>query len=208
MGLRKSFLLLLPVLLTISCMIIFQLAAEQFGVKLGYLAGFLFYWLFWCLLVPVVLVGRTRIVQFIRPSPVFDHKIILCLSSLLIFVYAYAFPAAIKKANGLIIILSFVLAAINETVEEVLWRAVYLQTFKSTWRSVGYSSLGFAVWHYAPQTIVANKNPGGVHSFVAFAFILGLCFSYAAFRQRSIFWTIIAHTLLDFAGLGAIFYFK
>jgi hypothetical protein len=43
------------------------------------------------------------------------------------------------------------------------------------------------VWHYAPQVIVANKNPGGTHSFVVFAFILGLCFSYVAFRQQAFF---------------------
>jgi membrane protease YdiL (CAAX protease family) len=189
-------------------MIIFKVATEQFGDKLGYFTGFLFYWLFWCLLVPVLLIGPTVIKHFLKPSALFDYKIILCLISLPIFVYAYAFPAAVKRADPFIISLSFILAVINATSEEVLWRAVYLQMFKNPWINIGYATLGFAVWHYAPQVIVANKNPGGIHSFVVFAFTLGLCFSYVGFRQKSIFWTIIAHTLLDFGGLGATFYLK
>src|SRR4051812_10045021 len=96
---RKTFLFLLPILLTISCTIVFKTAVEILGVKKGYLTGFLFYWLIWCLLVPIGITGLTRITRFFKPSPVFDLKIVLCLVCLLIFVYAYAFPAAIKKAD-------------------------------------------------------------------------------------------------------------
>lgn len=207
-NLIKLSLLLLPILLTITCIIVFQLAAKQFGAKWGYLTGFVFYWLIWCLLVPALLIGPQKIFRFFKPSTVLDYKIVLCLVPLLIFVYAYAFPAALKKANASIIFLSSVLAIVNATFEEVLWRDVYLQSFTNTWISIGYASLGFAVWHYAPQIIVASKHPGGLHSFVAFAFILGLCYSYVAYRQQSIFWTTFTHILFDFAGLGAAFYFK
>jgi membrane protease YdiL (CAAX protease family) len=124
------------------------------------------------------------------------------------FRVCYAFPKAIKQATVLVVVCSLLLAVVNATLEEVLWRTTYLQTFSNRWISIGYAALGFAVWHYAPQVIIANRNPGGSHSFVLFSFILGLCFGYVAFRQQSVFWTTISHTLLDFAGLGALFYFK
>jgi membrane protease YdiL (CAAX protease family) len=101
------------------------------------------------------------------------------------------------------------LAIVNAALEEILWRSTYMFVFGDRpWLVIGYSSVGFAIWHYAPQIIMENRNPGGAHSFVAFAFVLGLCYSYVAFRQRSIFWTTVAHAFFDFAGLGAAFYFK
>jgi membrane protease YdiL (CAAX protease family) len=205
---NKTILYLLPLVLTLSCMLVFQLAAKQFGTKWGYFIGFLFYWIVWCTIIPLLVVGPTAIFNFFNPSPIFEYKIILCLVSLLIFVYAYAFPKALKHANLLIILCSLLMAFVNATLEEVLWRTTYLQTFSTNWISIGYASLGFALWHYAPQVILVNRNPGGAHSFVAFAFVLGLCYAYVASRQQSVFWTTIAHTLLDFAGLGAAFYFK
>jgi membrane protease YdiL (CAAX protease family) len=189
-------------------MLVFQFSAKQLGTKWGYFTGFLFYWVIWCTIVPLLLVGPGAIIKFFKPSATFDYKIIFCLITLLVFVYAYAFPKAIKQANLLIIICSFLMAYVNATLEEVLWRSTYLQTFSNEWISIGYASLGFAVWHYAPQIILANRNPGGAHSFVLFALLLGLCYAYVAYRQQSIFWTTISHTLLDFAGLGALFYFK
>ena len=205
---NKIILYSLPVLLTLSCMLVFQFAAKQLGTKWGYFTGFLFYWVIWCTIVPLFLVGPRNLINFFKPSAAFDYKIILCLITLLVFVYAYAFPKAVKQANLLIIICSFLMAFVNATLEEMLWRTTYLQTFSNEWISIGYASLGFAVWHYAPQIILVNRNPGGAHSFVLFALLLGLCYAYVACRQQSVFWTTIAHTLLDFGGLGAIFYFR
>jgi membrane protease YdiL (CAAX protease family) len=188
--------------------LVFQFAAEQWGIKWGYLAGFIFYWIIWCTVVPLVFVGPKSIISFFKSSPVFDYKILFCLVALLVFVYAYAFPKSIKQATVPIVFLSFVLALVNATLEEVLWRTTYLKIFSNRWISIVYAALGFAVWHYAPQVILVNRNPGGAHSFVFFSFAFGLCMSYVAFRQQSVFWTTISHTLLDFAGMGALFYFK
>jgi membrane protease YdiL (CAAX protease family) len=204
----KIVLIVLPVVLTVSCTFVFQMAAKQFGSKWGYFIGFVFYWLIWCTIIPLLFVGSRQIIDFFKQSNVFDYKIVLCLVTLLLFVYAYAFPKVAKQAALLIVVCSFLLAFINALLEEVLWRTTYLQTFSNPWISVGYSGIGFAVWHYVPQVIIANRNPGGAHSFVLFSFLIGLCYGYVAYRQQSIFWTTISHTLLDFAGLGALFYFK
>src|SRR5215217_255883 len=100
-SLLRIVLLALPVLLTFSCLFVFQLAANKFGLKWGYLTGFLFYWVVWCMIVPILLIGPDAIFNFFKVSFVFDYKIILCLAALLIFVYAYAFPKAVKQATPL-----------------------------------------------------------------------------------------------------------
>jgi membrane protease YdiL (CAAX protease family) len=45
-------------------------------------------------------------------------------------------------------------------------------------------------------------------SFVVVGVIFGLCWGWVGYRTRSIRWTVISHVLLDFAGLGALVYFR
>src|SRR3954452_24174831 len=206
----RNFLFVLPFLLTLSCGLVFWIAHLIIGKKAGYLAGFLFYWIFWCLFIPIKLVGINGIKQlFIEKTVDWNVKVLTCLLLPLLFGYAYAFPSALKEANLLIIVLSFIMAVVNATLEEVLWRGVYFKTFKNHRSfSIIYSSFGFAVWHYAPQLVFRSSNPGGAHSFVAFAFFLGLLYSWVAVKQKSIFWVSISHILFDFSGLGARLCFK
>jgi len=202
-------LIVLPFVLTLSCAFVFQSAVATFGSKPGYLIGFLFYWLFWCILFPIQLIGSRTILQYFSfKRHVFNWQVVACLLVPLIFVYIYAFPSALQHANAAIVVLSFLISLVNATAEEVLWRGVYLHVFKDNkWLSILFASIGFAVWHYAPQVVFANKRPGGAHSFVLFSFFLGLCYAYVANKQQSILWTTITHILFDFAGLGARVYF-
>ena len=147
--LNKIILFMLPLVLTLSCVFVFRLATNELGTKWGYLTGFLFYWIVWCIILPFLLLGSNAITCFFRPSLVFDYKIVLCLLGLLIFVYLYAFPKVLKEANTIIILVSFIMAFLNATLEEVLWRLTYLRTFSNPWISIGYASFGFALWHYA-----------------------------------------------------------
>jgi len=206
---KKLVLLIIPLILTLSCALVFKWAVATYGSKPGYCIGFLFYWLFWCLFIPVLLIGSKTILQYFSCKPhTFNWQVNACLVVPLIFVYVYAFPPALQHANAAIIALSLLISIVNATAEEVLWRGVYLHVYKDNkWLSVIYASVGFAVWHYAPQVVFVNKRPGGAHSFVLFSFCLGLCYAYVAGKQKSILWTTIAHVLFDFAGLGARVYF-
>ena len=206
---KQVALFILPLILTPSCVFVFKWAAATYGNKAGYFIGFLFYWLFWCILTPIWLIGgKTTLHYFSFKLYTFNWQVVACLVVPLIFVYVYAFPAALQHANAFIIICSLLISIVNATAEEVLWRGVYLHVFKDNkWLSVLYASIGFAVWHYAPQVVYVNKRPGGAHSFVLFSFCLGLCYAYVANKQKSILWTTIAHVLFDFAGLGASVYF-
>lgn len=203
--LKAAILLLLPFFLTLSCAAVFRLTVLAFGQKQGYLAGFLFYWIFWCLLVPNELIGWKKIFEYYSLKPfVFDWQIAVCLLLPLFFVYTYEFPSALKGASLSVILFSIVLSTVNASMEELLWRAMYIEVFNQQWwLCIVYASFGFALWHYAPQVVFVNKRPGGAHSFVVFSFFLGLVFAYAAKRQQSVVWTTVAHILFDFAGLGA-----
>jgi membrane protease YdiL (CAAX protease family) len=206
---KKLTLLILPHVLTPSCTFVFKWAAAAYGSKSGYLIGFLFYWLFWCLFIPVKLIGCKTILQYFSLKwYTYNWQVVACLLVPLIFVYVYAFPSALQQADAAIIVLSLLISIINATAEEVLWRGVYLHIFKDNkWIKILFASASFALWHYAPQVVFVNKRPGGAHSFVLFSFCLGLCYAYVANKQQSILWTTVAHILFDFAGLGARVYF-
>jgi membrane protease YdiL (CAAX protease family) len=200
---------ILPILLLISCTAVFKWAVVSLGQKWGYFTGFLFYWIFWCTIIPASLAGTKLLAELFRYNNAkWNSAIVACLLLPLAFVYAYAFPSALQRATLTIVIVSLLLSIVNATLEEVLWRGMYLVIFKEKkWLFVLLSSVGFAIWHYAPQVVFSSNHPGGAHSFVLFSFILGLLYSWVAWKQQSIFWVSIAHILIDFSGLGAKIYF-
>src|SRR3954447_22260875 len=123
---KRLVLFTLPFVLTLSCAFVFYWAAHIYGNKAGYLIGFVFYWLFWCIFIPVQLTGSKTILQsFSYKQHSFNWQVLACLLVPLIFIYVYAFPAALQQADTMIILLSFLLAVVNATCEEVLWRGVY-----------------------------------------------------------------------------------
>jgi membrane protease YdiL (CAAX protease family) len=205
----RTFVLIIPLLLTLSCGFVFWLCSLYFSKPAAHIMGFLFYWMFWCVLVPLQTVGWEGIKgMFSACKPHWNVAVILCLVLPLVLAYSYAFPRALSNASPVIVVVSLIMAIVNATLEEVLWRGVYIKCFNDNkWIAIVYASAGFAIWHYCPQIIYRNPNPGGAHSFVAFAFILGLLYAFAAYKQQSIFWVTISHVLFDFSGLGARLYF-
>jgi membrane protease YdiL (CAAX protease family) len=190
----------------------FRRLVAHFGFKCGYLGGFLFYWVVWCLLLPWWVLGTDGILQLFREGssrfgqPAAVGVILLVLPCLL--GYGYAFPRAIGQADILIVVLSAALALTNGTLEELLWRGTYLKAFSGNWLlGYVYPSLGFAVWHFAPQDVAPNRASGGRLSFVAAAGVVGLMWGWVARGSGSILWPAISHVLSDFSGLGARIYF-
>ena len=209
---KKRFLFILPFILLLTTSAVFYYFSKFLGKKPGYFSGFLFYWLFWCTTIPLLLIGKKSIADlFIIHQPIFGKQKIRNLIFLvvpLVFVYSYEFPIVIKHIDAIIIISSFTLAFVNATAEEILWRGIFLKIPGNDSKVyILFSSFGFAIWHFAPQIIYTNQQPGGAISFVGFAFILGLLFSAVVKDTRSIFLTIVAHALFDFGGLGGRLYF-
>jgi len=208
----KRFVYFLPFILLFTTSVAFYFFSTRFGQRPGYILGFVFYWLFWCIAIPFVLTGPKSIAALFKVhQPALGQNKIRNISFLvlpLILVYAYEFPKVIQQADTIIIISSTALSIINATAEEILWRGTFLKLMgqSSKWY-VPFSSLGFAMWHFAPQIVFTNPNPGGSLSFVAVSFILGLFYSSVVKDTQSILLTTASHILFDFSGLGGRLYF-
>jgi len=206
-NLNRILLLVTPPLLIVTTVGAFRMFARFLGPKTGYLAGFGFYWLFWCVALPMVVLGRDGVAAifqrvrhpFGRPAWLGALGLILPLG----LGYGYAFPRAIAGATPVAVLVSAALALVNGPLEELLWRGTYAVTFGSS-KLFGwvYPTLGFALWHLAPLSVFPNRAPGGNVSFILAASVIGLFYGWVATQTRSIRYTTIAHVLFDFSGLG------
>ena len=212
-SIKRFILILAPLALLGTTYAAFNGFVNLFGLQTGYLLGFLFKWIFWCLLIPLLIVGVDGLRSMFRSTdpPVGRPSWLgwLLLTIPLLLAYGYAFPRVLPYATATVILLSLLIAIINGTLEEVFWRGTYVQIFpKQVIWGYLYPSLGFGLWHLAPQSVTGMSNPGGIISFVAVATIFGLCWGWVAWRTGSIRWPVISHVLLDFAGFGALIYLR
>jgi len=133
MNFSSSALLLLPLVLIATTYVVFQYSARRWGSSRGYLLGFLFYWIVWCLIVPLLLIGPQRLIGLFQdvPDRLGDPAWLglICLVLPVIGGYAFFFPAARRNATRSIVLASLVHALINGVLEEVLWRGVYVSIF-------------------------------------------------------------------------------
>jgi uncharacterized protein len=152
-------LLIAPWLLVATTYLAYQLLERRFGKKRIYLGGFLFYWILWCMLFPLALLGPQTLVRLFRcvHSP-FGHPWWLgafCLIAPPLVAFVFLFPKAMRKASVKLMLVSALLAIVNGPLEEVLWRGAYLTLFPGQfWLALLYPSVGFALWHLAPMSIV------------------------------------------------------
>jgi len=209
LSLNQMTLLIAPWLLLVTTYPVYQLLERRYGKKWSYLGGFLFYWIGWCLLFPLALLGPRALVRLFQsaPSP-FGHPWWLgafCLLAPPLVAFVFLFPQALRKASARLVLVSALLALVNGPLEEVLWRGAYLALFPGqVWLALLYPSLGFALWHLAPMSVVAPTGWGrwGKAALVAQVCLLGVLWAWVANNTGSILWTAIAHILIDFSALG------
>jgi len=201
----RIFLILLSGLLLPSCWAVFHFGARLLGPAAGYLAGFAFYWLVWCLGVPSALLGpRGLIGLFSEQRPLFSRAnalpAALLVSTSLVTLVLYTLPAVGTADWGLFAV-HLPLTVINGVLEEVLWRGLYVRAFPQDCRlGVVYPALGFALWHLAPQAV--HPSPLGVWLFAALTLPLGLVYGWAARRSGSIRWPAVSHAANGVLVLG------
>lgn len=210
---RQVALVIAPPVLLASTYLCYQRLVARLGRKAGYLGGFLFYWIVWCLLFPAWVLGPGGIGRLFRErQPPFGQARRLTLALLgvpLLLGYGAEFPRAIRQADRRVLLVSVPIAVINGALEELLWRGTYLAVFPDRpVRGWLYPSLGFAVWHFAPQSIFPSPRPGGNVLLVIVAGLVGLMWGWVARETGSIRWTTVAHVLFDYSGLGARVYLR
>jgi membrane protease YdiL (CAAX protease family) len=184
---------------------IFWLTSRWLGAEAGYLLGFGFYWLFWCLLLPRWLLGKAEFTAILRDrAPLFGRAnwlaALLWLTVTLVSVFMYA--GEFLRAPLTLILLAVPLATLNGFCEEILWRGLYVRRFpRNPWMAILYPSLGFAFWHLAPQVIFPAENLPG---FVLSTFFLALPYGFIAYRTGSARWTALSHSLSGFLALSGM----
>ena len=199
-------LIVAPPFLVLTTYFAFRHAAVWLGPERGYLVGFLFYWIFWCFLLPFLTVGVDGLRgMFQSPQPTFGTPNWLGVLLLLgppLAMYITGFPGEVEKASLKIVLYSALFALANGTLEEILWRGAYISTFPKSWLwAYLYPAIWFGLWHLSPQVIYPSKMSGGPLAFALMSISLGLVWGWVAKTTGSIRWTVIAHILLNFAGL-------
>lgn len=203
---RQWALLAAPFVLLATTYGAYQGLVAWLGLKPGYLAGFLFYWLFWCFLFPLWLVGKAGLRTMFRAGrPNFPQPVILSLLLLFLPLVGGFFVMTLPRlphATFWVVVVSAVIALVNAVGEEILWRGTYLQLFANDRiRGSIYPTLMFGLWHLAPTSVVGNP-----WVIVTSATFVGLVYGWVAWRTGSIRWTTIFHVLTDFTGLIGVFY--
>jgi hypothetical protein len=172
-------LLIVPWLLLATTYLTYQLLERRFGKKISYLGGFMFYWIIWCMLFPLTILGPQTIVHLFRSigSP-FGQPWWLgafCLIAPPLVAFVFIFPKALQKASFPIVLVSTLLALVNGPLEELFWRGAYITLFPGNlWLGLLYPTVGFALWHFAPMSIFPPqlKGFGGKSAAVVTATIL------------------------------------
>ncbi|TFH01472.1 MAG: CPBP family intramembrane metalloprotease [Calditrichales bacterium] len=204
---KKSAVTILSVLLIASTSFVFYFAAKWLGPDTGYLAGFVFYWIFWCTLVPVLFCKLPVRAFFKRGVPLFRKQyrwiIILFLATIIVPFFSHFLPGLTTK-SWLLIALSVPLACIHGFFEEIFWRGMFIKVFpKEFIWAVIIPSVFFALWHVAPQFAIAGNSPW---LFIATTLPLGLIYGAVAYLTGSARISAIGHSIsgiFSFSGLLA-----
>ena len=110
------------------------------------------------------------------------------------------FRKRIQTASLTILVASALYALANGSLEEILWRGTYVSVFPDDWFfGYLYPAIWFGLWHISPQ--VVYPSPMGSLPFALMAILLGLVWGFIAMTTGSILWVVVAHVLLNFAGL-------
>ena len=192
---RRLFILLPPILVAIEYPLFHALGATlDQGWRLGWFLGLALYWVTWCTIVPLVLVGRgdlARLLKLHRPNA----KLLAILAFPLVMAALFRLGTGMEYeklgtvATGIVLSSAFG----NGFFEELLWRGTSLHLFpRSRFFGIVWPSLWFALWHFAPGSVSPSGN--AVALVIGSAFF-GFYLSFLSRRTGGVGWCVIAHTL-------------
>ena len=208
---RRALVLLVPVALVLTMYGIFHAFTRVFGLPLGYLLSFVIYWLGWCGIVPMIVLGRRGVVELFEAGERRFRQLGLRVHVLLwlplVFPFLFAFVPRLRAAGAPVLFVSIGLGIVIGITEEILWRGLYVRLFpENVWANTVYPSIAFGLWHLCPLSVLPSRYPGGPLLFLLYSVILGACYATAARTTRSIRWVAVSHTVHDTLGLGAFAY--
>ena len=200
-----AFLLLLPILLVASAGLVFAVGAHGLGKETGYLLGFAFYWLVWCVAIPRAFLGKQGFATLLTDQqPLWSrtNAPAALLWAVVTIVSIFMYGGDFVRAPLLLLVVAIPLATVNGLCEEILWRGLYVRAFPANpWMAVVYPAFGFALWHFAPQTVFLSANVAGFALSTSF---LGLAYGFIAYRTGSAKWTAVSHSLSGILALSGM----
>ena len=149
-----------PLVLVPVMYAVFQMAAAVFGSDLAWYLGLSIYWVTWCLVFSIWMIGKETIRQLIQPQKLTVQMLLIVAFPLVMTLRVRFIVGMEYEKAGLWALLGLVFSAFaNGFFEEIMWRGVYMTLFPNSilWRIV-WPTLWFAAWHYAPGSISANSQ--------------------------------------------------
>jgi membrane protease YdiL (CAAX protease family) len=207
--LRRAVALAVPVAVPVAMTATFALARDRLGDHLGYVAGFGAYWAV-CAGLSVGLLGRQRIQALFRDArPRLGRPAIIGAALLLwppLGAISTRFLPEVGQSSLAMFATIAAVAAANATLEELLWRGVYVTYWpKNAVFGWIWPAIGFGAWHFAPQVI--HPSSMGPLVYVISATVLGLSWGWVAWRTGSLRWVSVSHVLTDGSGLRNALFF-
>lgn len=179
-------------LLTLTMIPVYRLLARLLGKKKAWYAGFLVYWLVWCIFFPLRLLGFKKLrVLFQCRRPTALGWFMLIFPPFMALLGRIGPNKKPRKRKERLVLVG--MAFMNGILEEVLWRGVYVALFpKSLFWGTVWPSIWFALWHFAPGSVSVLTE---VRSLMIGAGVLGVFLSGLTRQTRSICWAAASHTV-------------
>jgi membrane protease YdiL (CAAX protease family) len=178
--------------LVLSMIPVYRLLARWLGQKRAWYAGFVAYWLMWCIPVSLWAIGPRKLKELLTFQRL--HKIewcILIIYPTLAFLGRYTLnkPPRSAQEKTLLVFMTIM----NSFWEEVLWRGVYITLFPDSrlWGTV-WPTVWFALWHYAPGSVSPLTD---VRTLMIGAGVLGASLGWLSLKTQSIRTAALAHIL-------------
>lgn len=207
MSLPQTALVLHALALIGALTLIVPALTQAFGGPTGFLLSLCVYWLGFCLPVLFFHVHNRRDTHLYSERLNWREWWIPIL--LLIQVCAVGLGILMSSSQILTTqgaMLAAMIALINGPLEEIAWRGGFMTRFADKPRLGFWLGLVlFTAWH-APLLLSHGIDfPGGWPALLGGAALLGLLWSWIAWRTRSIFWTAIAHVLTNVLTFWVLF---
>jgi membrane protease YdiL (CAAX protease family) len=191
---RQIVVIVAPPVLVAVMYPVFQLLSGALGETVGWYLGLLIYWIFWCAVFPLIIIGKENIKTIIQPRKL-NLKILLLVSFPILIASLYTLIPGMEyqKPNTWIFFLLLLTTFGNGFFEEVLWRGVFMILFPDNiMLRIIWPSIWFALWHFVPGSVHSDSN---VIALVIGAGIFGFYLSFLAKYTHTIWWSIVIHTL-------------
>ncbi|MBN2029972.1 CPBP family intramembrane metalloprotease [bacterium] len=194
MNKKQKWAVVAPSVLLITTVPLFRMLSKIMDPTVGWYSGLALYWLTWCGLFPLWLVGKKPLCRIIRPrKPERSTLFFLIIPIVGSFSYKLISGMDYGRPDIGLFLLIISTAFGNGFFEEVLWRGVYMDLFPDNlFFRIFWPSLWFALWHYAPGSVSPNAN---IAALMIGSGIFGFYLSFLAKKANTIWWCIVAHTI-------------